>query len=169
MIDEKTKEKDIFYLFEGSLILKGAHAIIEIVGGFLILLISQRFIVKTILFFVDDEISEDSRDFVSNYLIHVAQNFSIGSKHFIALYLLSHGIIKGILVISLWQKKLWAYPVSIIVFGLFIVYQIARYTYTHSIWLIIFTVFDIFVIWLIYHEYRIQKRKFDSITQIPKL
>ena len=160
-LDPKTKEKDIFYLFEFSVILKGVHAIIEIVGGSFVLFISHNFIIQTVLKITGGELSEDPNDFISNYLIHAAQNFSINSKYFLAFYLLSHGIIKGILVIALLKKKLWAYPTAIIVFGLFMVYQVIRYTYTHSIWLIIFTVFDALVIWLIFHEYKIQKIKFN--------
>lgn len=158
-LDDKTKEKDIFYLFEGSIALKGIHAIIEIIGGFLVLFISQNFIIQTVLKITHEELSQDAKDFIANYLIYASQNFSISSKHFVAFYLLSHGIIKGILVFNLLKKKLWAYPTSIVVFGLFMVYQIYRYTYTHSIWLIVFTVFDIFVVWLIWHEYKIQKMK----------
>ncbi len=153
-LDKKTEEKDIFYLFEGSVILKGLHAIIEVIGGVLILFITHNFIIQTVLKITHGELVEDSKDFVANYLIHASQNFSISSKYFIAFYLLSHGIIKAILVIALLKKKLWAYPTSMFVFGAFMVYQIIRYTYTHSIWLIIFTVFDVFVIWLIWHEYR---------------
>ena len=153
-LDKKTEEKDIFYIFEGSVILKGLHAIIEIVGGVLVLFITQNFIIQTVLKITQEELIEDPKDFIANYLVHVSQNFSISSKYFIAFYLLSHGIIKGILVIALLKKKLWAYPVSIFVFGAFMFYQIIRYTHTHSIWLIIFTVFDVFVIWLIWHEYR---------------
>lgn len=159
MPDNETKEKDIFYLFEGSVILKGVHAIIEIVGGFLALFITHNFIIQTILRITHEELSEDSRDFIANYLIHASQNFSISSKHFVAFYLLSHGIIKGILVFNLLKKKLWAYPTSMFVFGLFMIYQIYRYTRTYSIWLVVFTVFDTFVIWLIWHEYKIQKNE----------
>lgn len=165
MIDQDTKEKDIFYFFEGSVILKGLHAIIEIVGGILVLFISRNFLIETVLKITHQELIEDSRDFISNYLLHASQNFSTGSKHFIAFYLLSHGIIKGILVIALLRKKLWAYPTSIFVFGAFMVYQIVRYTYTHSVWLLVFTVFDLVVIWLIWHEYKIQKTQVNSVLE----
>ena len=144
MIDKKTEEKDIFYLFEGSVILKGLHAIIEIIGGFLALLVTQNFIIQTVLKITQDELNGDSKDFLANYLLKSAEHFSLSSQHFVAFYLLSHGIIKGILVIALLKKKLWAYPVSIFVFGVFMVYQIIRYTHTRSIW-------------LIWHEYKIQK------------
>ncbi len=156
-LDKQTEEKDILYLFEFSVIIKGIHAVIEIIGGFLVLFISQNFVIQTIVNFTQDELAEDSKDFLANYLLHAAQNFSINSKHFVAFYLLSHGIIKGVLVIALLKKKLWAYPVSIFVFSLFIVYQIVRYSDTHSIWLILFTIFDAIVIWLIWHEYKQRK------------
>jgi len=163
MLDKETEEKEIFYLFEGSVILKGIHAAIEIILGFFILFISRNFIIRTILKITDGELSEDPKDFISNYLVHASQNYSISSKHFIAFYLLSHGIIKGILVFNLLKKRLWAYPVSMVVFGIFMIYQIIRYTYTHSVWLIIFTIFDVFVIWLIWHEYKIQKSKINHV------
>ncbi|MCX6751905.1 MAG: DUF2127 domain-containing protein [Candidatus Nomurabacteria bacterium] len=159
MLDKETKEKDIFYIFEGSVILKGIHAVIEIVSGFLVLFITQNFIIQTVLKITDSELGEDPKDLISNYLVHASQNFSISSKHFVAFYLLSHGIIKGILVYNLLKKKLWAYPASIAVFGIFMIYQIIRYMFTHSIWLIVFTIFDAVVIWLVWHEYKIQKIK----------
>lgn len=164
MLDKETKEKDIFYLFESGVILKGIHAIIEIILGFLVLFISQNFIIQTAIKITNEELSEDSKDFIANYLVHASQNFSISSKHFIAFYLLSHGIIKGILVFNLLKKKLWAYPTSIFIFSLFMVYQIIRYTYTHSIWLIVFSIFDLVVIWLIWHEYKIQKMKANLLA-----
>ncbi len=168
MLDNETKEKEIFYIFEGSVILKGIHALIEIVGGFFVLFVSHNFIMQTIFKFTHQELSEDSRDFISNYLLHASEHFSANSKTFIAFYLLSHGIIKGILVITLLQKKLWAYPLSIFVFSAFGFYQMIRYTYTHSIWLVVFTVFDIFVIWLIWHEYKIQKLAVANRVQLEK-
>ncbi len=158
------QEKQIFYLFEGSLFLKGVHAVIEIIGGILTLFITQNFLINAVLDITHKELAEDPHDFLVNYLLHSANNFSISSKYFIAFYLLSHGVIKGILVILLYAKKLWAYPVSIFVFGLFMIYQIQRYTRTHSVWLIAFTIFDAFVIWLIWHEYKLQKSKSGLVS-----
>jgi hypothetical protein len=42
--------------------------------------------------------------------------------------------------------------------GLFIVYQLYRFSYTHGFGLIVLTVFDVFVIGLIWHEYRLVRR-----------
>ena len=62
---------------------------------------------------------------------------------------------KAVVVAGLLREKLWAYPASIAVFGAFIAYQLYRYSYTHEVALIALTVFDLFVIALAWHEYRL--------------
>ena len=71
-----------------------------------------------------------------------------------AIYLFGHGVIKLWIIIGLLRKKLWYYPVAMIVFGLFIVYQLYRYTFTHSFLLLLITALDFIVIGLTWHEYR---------------
>lgn len=63
-----------------------------------------------------------------------------------------------VLVAGLLREKLWAYPASIVVFGLFIFYQLARFRYTHSVELLLLTVLDVIIILLTWHEYRFLKR-----------
>lgn len=43
--------------------------------------------------------------------------------------------------------------------GPFIVYQVYRYSYTHGTGLIVLTLFDIFVMALIWHEYQVVRRR----------
>ena len=157
--------KNIHLLFIVSVILKGFNAAVEIIGGIIVAIVSQSFIIKIVLFLTQEELLEDPSDKIANYLINSAQYFSLSAKHFIAFYLLSHGIIKLALVIGLLKNKLWSYPVSIVVFGIFIIYQIYRYYFTHSLWLLILTAFDLIVVWLVWHEYkylRIKKEKKSS-------
>jgi len=58
-------------------------------------------------------------------------------------------------VIGLLRERLWAYPASFAVFGAFIAYQLYRYSFTHDFALILLSVFDLFVIALAVHEYRL--------------
>jgi uncharacterized membrane protein len=88
----------------------------------------------------------------------MAQDFSVESKHFYAFYLLSHGLVKLLLVIGLLRGKFWSYPASLIVLGLFIVYQLYRFSFTHGIGLLLLTLFDVLVMVLIWHEYRLVRR-----------
>ncbi|HVH78741.1 MAG TPA: DUF2127 domain-containing protein, partial [Stellaceae bacterium] len=80
-------------------------------------------------------------------------------------YLLSHGAVKLALVVALLCGMLWAYPVSIVVFTAFIVYQLCLFTLSHAIGLIVLTVFDLLVIWLIWLEYRAQRNPTPTLAR----
>ena len=152
------KELRIHQIFEVSLLLKGAHALIECVGGIALAIISTNTIALLANRLTQDELIEDPHDFVATHLLVWAQNFSVSTKTFYAFYLLSHGAVKLLLVAGLLKEKLWSYPASLIVLGLFIVYQLYRFSYTYSVGLIVLTVFDAVVIGLIWHEYKLVRR-----------
>lgn len=154
----RLEERRVHQLFELSVLLKGAHAVIECIGGILLALTSQATIVATVAYLTQEELSDDRSDLVATHVLNWAQNLSIATEHFYAFYLLSHGIVKLGLVAGLLMKKVWAYPASLAVMSLFIAYQIYRYSYTHSVGLIALTVFDLVVLWLIWHEYRLLRR-----------
>lgn len=141
-------------LFRVSVLLKGLDAISEIAGGIALWAVSPGLIIRVVGMLTQDEIVEDPHDFVANHLRHAASQFSLTSEHFMAIYLLGHGIVKIFVVVALLRNKLWAYPVAMIVFGGFVVYQIYRFTFTGSAGLIALTAVDLIVIWLIWLEYR---------------
>ena len=145
-------------VFQISVFLKGGHAALELVGGVGLAFVSAGTITKLIVSLVQEELREDPHDIIANYLFTFAQQLSVKSKTFAAFYLLSHGVVKLILVAELLRKKLWAYPASLVVLGVFIAYQAYRFTLTHSIGLIVLSMFDLLVIILIWHEYRVVRR-----------
>lgn len=151
---KRLKEKNLRRLFEISLICKGIFALFEIFGSIGTYLISEKWILCFVQHFTQAELAENPRNFIANHLLQWAQNFSISSKHFAALYLLSHGMIKLWLVVGLWRNKIWYYPTALVFFGLFIMYQLYRFTFTHSILLILITILDVIIILLTWHEYR---------------
>jgi uncharacterized membrane protein len=135
------REKHIHQIFVVSIGAKGLHALIEIVGGLALYLLGT------------DTIAEWIRPHE-----WIATHFRPSEQHFYAFYLLSHGILKGGLVYFLLREKLWAYPAGIALFGLFIAYQLYRYSFTHDVGLIALSVFDLFVIYLAVHEYRLLRK-----------
>jgi uncharacterized membrane protein len=147
-------EKKIHLAFEISLLLKGSFALGQIIGGIIAFFVSKEFLLRTVSVLTQEELAEDPRDLIANYLLHSAQNLSIGTQLFVAFYLLSHGSIKLWLIIGLLRQKLWYYPTAIVVFGLFIVYQLYRFNFTHSVWLLLSTLVDVIVIALTWHEYK---------------
>jgi len=151
-------ERRIHQIFVISVLLKGAHALIECVGGVALFLISTGTIEAVVARATQEELLEDPNDFLATHLLHAAQHFSVGTKSFYAFYLLSHGLIKLLLVVGLLRRQLWSYPASLVAMVGSIVYQLYRFSYTHSIGLILLTVFDLIVMVLIWHEWRLMRR-----------
>lgn len=157
------EEKRIHQMFEIGVLLKGLDGLVELIGGALLLFVSTSTIAAWVAALTHQELIEDPRDLVANYLFSTARHLSVSTQAFAAWYLLGHGMVKLFLVAGLLRGKLWAYPISIFVLGLFILYQVYRFTFTHSIWLVALSVFDLIVVWLICHEYRgMRKAKLTS-------
>lgn len=143
--------------FEIGIILKGIDGVLEVIGGILLMFLNPLRLNKLTVILTQHELSEDPRDVIANYMIKISSNFSISTQYFGAFYLISHGVVKFILVMLLRKKKLWAYPLTIVSLVLFIIYQIYRYTIDHSIGLLILTIFDIIMIVLTFIEYKSMK------------
>ena len=152
------QEKRIHQIFAVSVSLKGLHALIEVIGGIALYLTSTATIIGWINRLSQGELTEDPHDWIATHVARFGETFSVQQHHFYAFYLLSHGLIKGVLVIGLLKERLWAYPASFAIFGLFIAYQLYRYSFTHDIGLIALSVFDLFVIALAVHEYRLLRK-----------
>jgi uncharacterized membrane protein len=131
-------------------------------GGIVLALIGTHMIIGLVDMLTQEKLIEDPRDFIATRLLAWAHTFSIETKNFYAFYLLSHGAVKIFLVIGLLKNKLWSYPASLIALGLFIVYQLYRFFYTHGAGLIVLTVFDIFTMGLVWHEYHLIRHRLPT-------
>lgn len=72
---------------------------------------------------------------------------------------------KVLLVIGLLKEKLSAYPASPVVLAAFIAYQLYRYSYTHSLGLIVLSVFDLVVVVLVWHEWCILRGRVGRLKR----
>lgn len=148
------EERYIHLVFRISLWLKGLIALTEILGGIAAFFLTHTLLVQAADIVTQGELREDPHDLVANYLLHFVKNLSISTQHFFGFYFIGHGVIKLWLIVGLLRDRLWYYPTALIIFGLFIVYQINRFIRTHSAWLLIITAIDLAVIGLTWHEYR---------------
>jgi uncharacterized membrane protein len=150
-----TKEKPsiLHVSFEITLLLKGIHATLEIVGGVLLSFMRPETLSTWIRVLTQNELSEDPKDLVANLVVRMGGHYTVGAQHFGVFYLVSHGIVNLLIVLLLWRGKLWAYPLAVVVLLLFIAYQVVRWTSTHSTVLLFFTLIDALVIWLTVSEY----------------
>ena len=94
------------------------------------------------------------------YLLHTASHLTTSTTLFGAIYLLSHGATKIVLVVLVLREKLWAYPWLIVLLLAFIAYQLYRITAVHfSVGLTALTVFDAVLVWLTWREYQSKKAR----------
>jgi uncharacterized membrane protein len=148
--------------FKIGLVLKGLDGILEVAGGVLLLFLSPHAIEHIVRTLTAHELSEDPHDLIAHYLLHSTSHLSSGVTLFGAIYLLSHGIAKVVLVIFVLRDKLWAYPWLIALLLAFIAYQIYRISWVHfSIALTALTVFDAVLVWLTWREYQSKRAHRD--------
>lgn len=157
-MNKHPEEKTYHALFEWGVILKGLITLGELGLGLLFYFASTQTLNNVFYFFMGGESSEQPRDLVWSYIIQQFQGVVGPNQSFWAFILLSHGIVKIFLVYGLLKHKLWAYPSSAAIFGLFVIYQIYSMFFIPSLLLAALTVFDIILIILILHEYRHKKR-----------
>jgi uncharacterized membrane protein len=160
--DSKRKPSALHLGFEVAILLKGVHASLEIVGGVLLWFVKPETLTTWIQALTQNELAENPSDLIANLLVHAGQNYTVNSQHFGVFYLLSHGVMKVVLVLLLWRRKLWAYPLAVAVLALFIAYQIFRWTSTHSLFLILLSTVDGVIIWLTLAEYSRLKQEGSS-------
>lgn len=145
------------HVFRLSLYLKAADGLLELLGGVLLLVVKPAQLNSLARFLTQHELSTDPHDFIANHILKSAHNVTSGSLVFGALYLLSHGIVKVILVVEVLRHHLWAYVALLAVTSGFVIYQLYRLAQHLTVGLTLLTLFDILIIYLVQKEYRKQR------------
>jgi uncharacterized membrane protein len=140
--------------FRTALYLKGVDGLLETLGGILLLLIKPEQINHLARWLTQGELSQDPHDFIARHILKTAHDLTGASLVFGAIYLLSHGLVKIVLVFEVLREHLWAYLGLITVTALFVVYQTYRMTVKFSVSLLLLTLFDLLIIYLTQKEYR---------------
>lgn len=141
-------------IFWIGILFKTLDGVLETLGGIALLTISNRTIMDLTYTVVGPELAEDPNDWLANHLLTWTLQLSANAKLFAIVYLLVHGIVKLVIVVTIWLGRLWAYWLAGIVFSLFVVYQMARFTVTGSLLMLLLTAVDLVVIALLPPEHR---------------
>jgi uncharacterized membrane protein len=144
--------------FRIGLILKALNGLAETIGGILLLIIKPEQISRWASRLTEDELSRDPHDFIANHILKTAHHLSGGSLIFGAIYLISHGLVKLVLVVEVYRNRLWAYPALIVLLGTFVIYQLYRLIFTGFSWgMFLLTILDLILIYLTSVEYKRHK------------
>jgi uncharacterized membrane protein len=140
-------------LFRIGVILKGAHALLELAGAILIYFTSNSTLYGLVVNAVQSELLEDPNDILATFFLQHASGIASEGKDFAALYLFVGAMVNGMLAVGLLSEKRAVFPVSLVVLGLFVLYQLYLFARTLSPWLPLFALFDLLVMCLVGVEY----------------
>lgn len=147
-------------VFEGGLLLKGLSGVLEFTGGLLLFIFSGQQIHHFLIFITHWELQESPNSKIAHLILHSADSLTNGSRAFLIIYLWIHAAIKLIAVIGILKNQLWAYPFSLVTLGILMLYQVYSIIFIKvSIGMIGLTIFDIFILWMIYKEYGMVKNR----------
>jgi uncharacterized membrane protein len=171
------KQEAVHSVFKTITILKGIHAVIEILLGVILLILSKEMISNIIIYFVAGRLAGDPSGFVARHVTQFGIDMYFGMKLFFAVYLGSHGIVNLSLVYGIIKKPFIAYPISIVVFIGFLIYQAYSYFTITSVWLLVITLFDAVFIVLLFYEYNnhlknhsfLGKLKLIAKAKVPRI
>lgn len=142
------------WVFVVGIVGKGLNGLAELLGGAALLFVTHVELSRLLQWLTRSELAEDPHDLIARYLLHSADGISDGTVIFAALYLLSHGIVKVVLVTAVLRDRLWAYPWMIGFLLAFIGYQLYRIAVQPTPGMIALTVFDALIVALTVREYR---------------
>ena len=145
----------LHWLFQASLILKGGFAASETVSGLGLLVTPTGAIGHWIAWLAHHELAADDADRLVSLLHHMSGANVVGSQHFYALYLLFHGMLKLAMVTALGRKIPLAYPMSMVILGGFVAYQLTSFLQGGPPILGILSALDAMMIALVWREYRL--------------
>ena len=152
-------EKQIHLLFKIGVALKGLDGALEAIAGVALFFTSRASLITLVDWLSAGELQEDPTDFVANHLVNFFHHLSINTEHFAAVYLLTYGVVKLGLVAGLLREKLWAYPTALTVLGLFLCYQIYRFSHNHSPGLAFVSLLDFIILAVIWMDYQYLKTR----------
>lgn len=145
--------------YEIGIIIKGIDGVLELIGGFLVLILSSHTITGITAFLTEDVLRDNPHNFIALRIQHAGHNLATGHTVFAAAFLLTHGLVKVVLVTCLLLNKLWAYPWALVVLTLFLIYQAYLLVTAPTFGMAFLTVLDVIIIWLVWREW--QKVKAD--------
>lgn len=136
---------------------KGIFGLFEVLGALLALLITPAQLHSFFTWLTAEELREDPRAFVAQFVLHLGNSINLSQTHYVALYLAVHGVTKVVLVLALMRGKNWAYPWMLVALAVFIVTQIWQMIASFTWGMLALTLFDGFILWLTAREWKLHR------------
>ena len=100
------KRKDLLIGLWVGIVLKGLDGVLGVVGGLPLLVLTPATIDHMTISLTQHELSQDPHDFIATHLLlHATSGLTGSAVQFAAAYLLSHGVVKIVLIAALLREQ----------------------------------------------------------------
>lgn len=140
-------------LYRFGLIIKGLDGLVELIGGLVLWLVPGWPL--WLLTQLERTESDDRtvRLLFAQWAGRLDAGLAAGPQLPIVLFLLSHGIVKIVLVYCLLKEYHWVYPYALGLLGLSALYQLFVLLQTRGLGLALLTAVDLVIVWLVWREW----------------
>jgi len=145
--------------YEIGIVIKGIDGTFEIIAGLLLWLITPATVDRVTRHLTHNTLAHDPHNALANHILSYGHQLSTGHTGIAVLFLLSHGIVKVSLVTALLLQKMWAYPWALVLLTLFLVYQAYLLITQPSFMMVLLTVLDAVIIWLVWREWHVVQQR----------
>jgi len=142
-------------VYKIGMAIKGFDGIVEFIVG--VLLVAAPGVLHFLLGALIGEATEHTSrtaHFIAQYIARIDVDLAKSSTVFLAVFLISHGLVKIILVYCLLKEILWVYPYALAVLIGFLVYQVFLTVLHPTIGTVILCILDIIIVALVWDEWR---------------
>lgn len=146
-------------LYRLALVIKGVDGAAELIGAAVLLLVSGQAVHRLVADVLARDLVGPPDGTLARHLVAGTEEFASGNRTFAVTYLGLHGVLKLLLVMALLRQWMRAYPLAIVVLGVFVVYELYRAVHTGSVVLPVLAALDIAIIVLVVREYRLLRRE----------
>lgn len=158
MSERRAVSPTVDRLFRLALLVKGIDGALELIGAVVLLAISGQAVHQLVADVLAHDLIGPPDGTLARHLVAGTDEFASGNRSFAVVYLGLHGVLKLLLVVALLRRWMPAYPVAIVVLGVFVVYEIYRAIHTGSLVLPFLAALDVAIIVLVVREYRELRR-----------
>lgn len=146
-------------LFRLAMLVKGIDGAAELIGAVALLLVSGGLVHRLVADVLARDLLGPPDGSLARHFVAGTAEFASGNRTFAIVYLVLHGVLKLVLVAALLRRWMPAYPVAVVVLGLFVVYEVYRAWHTGSVLLPFLAALDVAIIVLVLREYRVLRRE----------
>lgn len=130
------------------------YGFLRILLGLALLKVVGAPLIEVVTTLMKHELVQSPSDILYTFITRTLSDHPLHITYFLALYFIFWGVLDMVLSYNLIKHRLWAFSVSFLLIGVFVFYEVIRFSHTHSFILLGVILVDIIILWLTWREHK---------------